>query len=301
MEENRGFIFERMRSMKDVKIKQLTEKVWYLPHSKETDRPVLAAIYGDQYTLMMDAGNSPKHAQEFLDDLKAVGIQQPHFLALTHGHWDHTFGTSSLNLPTFAHIKTKEYLNQLVNLVWDNEALTVQVQQGITTAACAEYIKKEYGDRREDIQIALPTVTHTDEIRFNLGNLTATLKHVGGDHSSDSCVLYIEEEKVLFIGDSTSPNIHSPKRYYRLDVISNLLNTLSAFDAEYVIHSHDAPMDKMRFQQEIQEYRDIIEAVNEFGDDIHEIEKDLRLKWNRKLPSEDIEFIQYFINGMKLL
>lgn len=286
--------------MGDIKIKQLTERIWYLPNSQETDRPVLAAIRGDQYTLMMDAGNSPKHAQAFLQELRSVGLPQPHFLVLTHWHWDHIFGSSSLNIPTFAHTKTKNYMNQLVDLEWNNEALADQVKQGITTEACAEYIKKEYGEDRQAIQIKLPMFTFTDELRIDLGNITCVLKHVGGDHSDDSCVLYIEEENVLFIGDSTSPNIHSPKRYYRLDVITSLLDTLEAFDAEFVIHSHDAPMDRIRFQQEVQEYRNLIGAVKENGDDIDSIAKELALKWKRELPKADLDFIQYFLNGMKM-
>lgn len=286
--------------MEDIKIKQLTGRIWYLPNSAATDRPVLAVILGDQYTLMLDAGNSPKHAQVFLKELKSAGLPKPDFLVLTHWHWDHILGSSSLNIPSFAHTKTKEYMEQLLELEWNDEALLNQVEQGITTTACAEYIKKEYGEDREAIQIILPTFTFTDELSIDLVNITCVLKHVGGDHSDDSCVLYIEEENVLFIGDSTSPNIHSPQRYYRLDVITSLLQTLEAYNADFVIHSHDAPMDRTRFGQEVQEYRDLINAVRKYGNDFDNIAKEITIKWNRALPNSDLEFIQYFINGIKI-
>lgn len=286
--------------MGDLKIKQLTKRIWYLPNSRETDRPVLAAIVGDKYTLMMDAGNSPMHSKLFLNELKKVGVRTPDFLVFTHGHWDHVLGYSVLDIPAFSHIDTKEYLRKLKELKWDNKALEDQVKFGITTAACAEYIKKEYGEERQLIQIKLPSVTFEEELQIDLGNITCSVKHVGGDHSSDSVVLYIQEEKVLFIGDCISPCIHSKERYYRLEVISSLLDQLSSYDSDFVIHSHAEPMERDSFRNEVKEYRDIIEAVKKFGNDLDSISKEISLKWKRELPKEESEFFQYFINGLKL-
>ncbi|HYK74718.1 MAG TPA: MBL fold metallo-hydrolase [Pseudoneobacillus sp.] len=286
--------------MGELKIKQLTKRIWYLPNSRETDRPVLAAIIGDKYTLMMDAGNSPMHSKIFLNELKKIGVQTPDFLVFTHGHWDHVLGYSLLNMPAFAHIDTKAYMRKLEELKWDDEALEKQVKTGITTPACAEYIKKEYGEERHLIQIKLPSVTFKEDLQIDLGNLTCTLKHVGGDHASDSVVLHIHEEKVLFIGDCISPCMHSPERYYRLNVISLLLNQLSSFDCDYVIHSHAEPMTKVSFQNEVQEYRDVIEAVRKYGNDLESISNEIAIKWKRELPNEERDFFQYFLNGLKL-
>lgn len=40
---------------------RVSERFVYLPPYQETDRPVLAAISGDKYTLIIDAGNSADH------------------------------------------------------------------------------------------------------------------------------------------------------------------------------------------------------------------------------------------------
>lgn len=283
-----------------MEIKQLTSRIFYLPNSQETDRPLLAAICGDHYTLMMDAGNSPYHAQLFLNELTRKGLKQPDFVVLTHWHWDHILGYSSLNIPAIAHIKTKEFMMKLKEYEWDDSSIAEQVKSGITTSACAEYIKNEFGLNRQDIQVKLPQLTFHDELEIDLGNITCKIKHVGGDHAPDSSILYIEEEKVLFVGDSYSPCIHAPKRFYQLQTISELLKTLSSFDVSYVVHSHALPMTRIEFQKEVKELRDIIAAVEKYGDELGKISEEISLLWDRDLPPEEIDFIQYFINGLKL-
>ena len=36
-------------------------------------------------------------------------------------------------------------------------------------------------------------------MELDLGEVTCVLKHVGGDHAHDSVVMYIKEEKILFL------------------------------------------------------------------------------------------------------
>ena len=42
-------------------MQKISNRIFYLPSMEETDRPVLGYIKGDRYSLMVDAGNSPKH------------------------------------------------------------------------------------------------------------------------------------------------------------------------------------------------------------------------------------------------
>jgi glyoxylase-like metal-dependent hydrolase (beta-lactamase superfamily II) len=44
-------------------------------------------------------------------------------------------------------------------------------------------------------------MTFEDEVQIDLGGITCIIKHVGGDHADDSVVIYIKEEKILFLGD----------------------------------------------------------------------------------------------------
>ncbi|MDQ7094400.1 MBL fold metallo-hydrolase [Desulfosporosinus sp. PR] len=75
-----------------MELKQLTERVFYTTHSKEADRPVLGYISGQKYSLMVDSGNSRRHVELFNDSITNEGLRKPDFIAITHWHWDHTFG-----------------------------------------------------------------------------------------------------------------------------------------------------------------------------------------------------------------
>ena len=46
-------------------------------------------MVGANGTLVVDAGNSPSHAQVLLDHLAAAKLAPPRYLVLTHWHWDH--------------------------------------------------------------------------------------------------------------------------------------------------------------------------------------------------------------------
>ncbi|GAB4428720.1 MAG: hypothetical protein Fur0044_26540 [Anaerolineae bacterium] len=44
-------------------LQKLNRHVYWLPPDDRTDRPILGAITGERATLLVDAGNSPAHAQ----------------------------------------------------------------------------------------------------------------------------------------------------------------------------------------------------------------------------------------------
>ena len=61
--------------------------------------------------------------------------------------------------------------------------------------------QKEFEEKARNIKIIPPTLTFQDQIELDLGEVTCVLKHVGGDHAHDSVVIYVKEEKILFLGD----------------------------------------------------------------------------------------------------
>lgn len=85
-------------------LQHLSKHIVYLPPVQETDRPVLAAVTGNKKTLIIDAGNSVRHAQLFEDELLRNDISG-NFLVLTHSHWDHVFGLENIGIPVICQEK----------------------------------------------------------------------------------------------------------------------------------------------------------------------------------------------------
>lgn len=247
-------------------ITKITEHIYWLPSGKP-DRPSLCAVVGAERTLLLDTGSSSAHIKGFLDALKSEQVSSPSLAVLTHWHWDHVFGAAELGVPLIAQAETRERLLTLAGYDWSNEALEHRVSTGEEIRGCAEDIKVELPEPRT-VKIVLPTIAFQDSLEINLGDVTCHVQHVGGDHASDSCVIHILPDKVLFIGDCISPAVYAPVQHYTTEKLFPLLGTLLAFDAELFVEGHnEMVMTRAEFTSLTEKMRFAGELVEEMGAD----------------------------------
>jgi glyoxylase-like metal-dependent hydrolase (beta-lactamase superfamily II) len=284
--------------MPESDLQRISDRILYLPADHRNDRPILAAISGEKRTLLMDAGNSAAHAELFLRELAPYALPRIELLALTHWHWDHVFGTTQMNLPTVAHVETKRRMEAMAALEWTDEALKERVRLGQESSFIADHIRKEYPGER-DIVISLPTLLFEQHREFDLGGLTCRIEHVGGDHTPDSCVLYVQEEKTLFLGDCMGPAL-LPYRYYTSGKMLSLLDRLESYDAELYVPSHGEPMTKADMQTELWEMRSLMRITHDCAGRKEEIVPEVVKQWGRELNPGDDPFIDWFIAGFHL-
>ncbi|WP_404330417.1 MBL fold metallo-hydrolase [Mesobacillus maritimus] len=278
-------------------IEKIGERFWYQTPVSETDRPILGMVVGNEKTLMIDAGNSEAHAKYFLDELASRQVPKPDILALTHWHWDHIFGLPALGgIISLAYTETKEAMEKLISLSWSDEALDERVEAGTEIEFCAAAIKKEFPHER-NITIALPTMTFEGRMEIDLGGVTCILQHVGGGHASDSVVIYIKEEKILFLGDCIYADIFSPKTNYPIQKTRDLLNQLEAFEAETYVLSHSGTLSKEKYQKEVALLRTMASLTEEFKGDSVKIKQAYEGNLGRELTENELETMQYFVNG----
>src|SRR5512135_743791 len=114
----------------------ITPHVYWLPANPATDRPMLGVIVGERATLIVDAGNSPAHANLLLGEITRLALPAPAYLALTHWHWDHVFGAATLDLPTFASRETRRIVSGMTRLDWGDAALERRVREGVEIEFC---------------------------------------------------------------------------------------------------------------------------------------------------------------------
>jgi glyoxylase-like metal-dependent hydrolase (beta-lactamase superfamily II) len=280
-------------------LKKLSNRFWYQTPVSETDRPILGAVVGDNLTLMIDAGNSESHATYFLEELNKVGVPKPGLVAITHWHWDHIFGLSALQFPSIASTKTKVRMEELVPFSWTDEALDERVKTGVEIEFCAEAMKKEFQSHR-NIRIKLPTIAFNEKMEIDLGGVTCILQHVGGDHTSDSIVVYIKEEKILFLADCLYANMYAPKSNYTVKNILQLLDRIEVFDAEYYVLSHWKPVTKEEFRTEVALLRSVANLTEKCAGDKQLITESYEEQTGRKLTEDEVETIQFFVNGYEM-
>jgi len=278
---------------------KLSERFWYQTPVAETDRPILGVVIGDHKTLMIDAGNSESHAHYFLEELKRNQIPDPDLVVLTHWHWDHIFGLSALSMVSIATKQTKIEMEKLVPYEWTDYAIDERVEAGIEIEFCADAIKQEFKTDR-NIEITLPELTFDHNLEIDLGGVTCILKHVGGDHSKDSLVVYIKEEKILFLGDCIYPNLYSPRWNFTVDRTLKLLEELDQFDADTYILSHGKHISKSEYQMERDLLQNMAELLGKHHGDRVQVQDEYKNIVGRELNEDEVETLKFFINGYNL-
>jgi glyoxylase-like metal-dependent hydrolase (beta-lactamase superfamily II) len=212
---------------------KISDHVFWLPPGPP-DRPSLCAVAGDRRTLALDAGSSAAHARLFLDGLSAEGVSPPSLVVLTHSHWDHVFGAAELDSPVIAHALTAETLTEHAATDWSDEALDRRVASGDAHPEHAANVKEELPAPRE-VQIAPADIVFHDAVRIELGGVTVRVRHVGGDHAADSCVMNVEPDGLVFLGDCL---YDSPRGTLTAERAFPLHDAILGFDADLFVDGH---------------------------------------------------------------
>lgn len=281
------------------KLVQISDHIYWMPPGPP-DRPSLCAIAGKNYSLMLDAGASAAHARLFLDALNDGHISKPRYIALTHWHWDHVFGAARVGAPVIAHKLTTQQLAILSRYDWSDSALARRVAKGKEIAFCADNIKLELPELRT-IQIVMPDIVFHDSLELQLGDVSCAIRHVGGDHADDSCVMYIEPDRVLFLGDCLYDAIYAPKRHYTTRRLFPLLDTILSFDAERYVEGHtDSLLTRADIEAIATRLRLAGTLVEQIGTNKDAVLAIVAKQTGQKPDDEMISLVDAFIAGLSL-
>jgi glyoxylase-like metal-dependent hydrolase (beta-lactamase superfamily II) len=214
---------------------KITDHVYWMPPGPP-DRPSVCAVVGDRRTLMLDAGSSSAHTQEFLDALSAESAARPSAVVYTHSHWDHVLGGAELGGLVIAQVSTAERLIELEGRDWSDEGLDRLVADGNASPRHAADVKEELPSPRT-VEVAPADIVFQDGLDLELGGVTVRVRHVGGNHSAESCVMYVEPDRVLFLGDCM---YDSPAGVLTAELAFPLHDAILGFDAELYVEGHGA-------------------------------------------------------------
>lgn len=233
-------------------IHQITPNIYVSDNEELNDRPRLGYIKGSRYAIMIDAGNSPAHAQMFLDELEKMDLKDPDFVVLTHWHWDHVYGLCHLDIPSICSAKTQAKLMEMAKWQWDPISMQARLISGEDIEFCDSCIKVEYEDPKE-IQVKTADIIFDKFLNIDLGDLNCLILRLDNDHAEDSSIVFIPEEKVIFLGDITSPNYHDGPEHYTLDGITRLMAALNELNFDKAIHGHTEVMSKQEWMDFLHE------------------------------------------------
>ncbi len=218
--------------MTTMELKQLSQHIWYMPFEEERDRPNLGYIKGDNYSIAIDAGHSAAHTRQFYDLLEKENLPLPSLTVITHWHWDHTFGMHAVNGLCLASEKTNQYL-----ATWKEK---IEINGPGEFLSMKESIRKEYEGNREVI-VVKADMAFSGEITLDLGGCTIKVMQTAAPHTDDSAVIYVCEDKTLFLGDATCPQF--PNGAKDLDLSRKLADTIREIDPDICVEGHWGPVE----------------------------------------------------------
>ena len=214
-----------------MELKRLTEHIWMMPYEEGRDRPNLCYVKGGRMSLAVDAGHSAAHVREFYALLEKENLPLPDLTVLTHWHWDHTFGMHAVHGLTLANERTNRYLAEWKEKIEKNgpgEFLAIH-----------ESIRREYPAGTE-VTVRTADIVFDGELTLDLGGCTVKVVQAEAPHTDDSTLVYVENDRVLFVGDSTCHDFFTGIK--RADLCAKMADTIRKINPAVIMEGHWIPV-----------------------------------------------------------
>ena len=150
-----------------------------------------------------------------------------------------------MDLLTISHDETKKKLEYLKTLKWDDASLDARVETGEEIEFCSDMIKLEM-PTRDHLELKVPDLTFNNKIEIDLGGVTCVVEHVGGIHARDSSIIYVPDEKVMFLGDCIYQDFYSGEWSYDQDELLILLDKIKKYDVNCYVTGHQESQNTRR-------------------------------------------------------
>ncbi|MGE5608251.1 MAG: MBL fold metallo-hydrolase [Bacillota bacterium] len=153
----------------------------------------VGVVIGRDAVLVIDTLISARHAQPVAEQIRQRTDKPVKYVVNTHYHVDHVLGNcifAKQGAIILAHESTRLDVPKVADRLAHPESLA-------TTAAGLE-----------GTTLAAPTVTFTQDMKIDLGDVTVELNYPGPTHTPGSITAYVPQEKVLFAGDILFTQYH---------------------------------------------------------------------------------------------
>ena len=175
-------------------LKKLSDTIYYLPNQNDKERPTLGLICGEQYSLLVDAGNSTKHAKNLINEIEKLDVPPVKYLVITHAHWDHFLGMNEMDATIIVNCETNQRLKQWQTFSFDDHSLQHYVNGNKMSDFCRKIIQEDIPER-DHFTLPSPDIIFNNTLTIDLGNKICHLEQITSTHTDDSPIVYIPDER----------------------------------------------------------------------------------------------------------
>lgn len=274
-------------------LNKLSDTIYYLPNQDDKDRPTLGLVCGDQYSLIIDSGNSTQHAHDFLREIEKLNVPPVKYMVITHAHWDHFLGMNEIDATIIVNSQTNELLKKWRNYSFDDDSLREYVSNNEISSMCMEIIQSEIPNR-DRFQLRSPDVIFEDTLTIDLGNKICIIERIKATHTNDSTIIYIPDEKVIFLGDCPYGTTTNSLFHYKQSLLLPMIEDIQKFDAELFLLGHESICDSNEMNIFWEELTVASQAVKSVS--LENAVERFKLENKRDPNDNELFFIKAFVN-----
>lgn len=226
---------------------QLADNIWIFPHDPNPGRvqPNVGIITTPNHTILVDAGNSPRHARRIMIALDEIEAPPVSYVIYTHSHWDHVFGGMVFDSTTVAQELCRKQVSEMASRPWSNGYIQEEIMRNPSREASLQAMSTVIDDWR-NFRIVQPQLVFSRIMRLYPDDMLIEIEHVGGLHAPDSAVVRIPQARTLFLGDCFyPPPMHLRKEGDMLN--QPMMRMLVRDDLDIYVDGHGDPMTRDEF------------------------------------------------------
>jgi glyoxylase-like metal-dependent hydrolase (beta-lactamase superfamily II) len=236
----------------------LSNQVTWLPNQGWDSRIHIAAngdlvhvfvVITTRYVILVDTLLNPTTANVLVEHAQPDLQGRQLLVVNSHADWDHAWGNQLFDGPT-ARYPAPIIAHTNGNLRFQDDDTLATLQQ----------MQRQAPTIFDDVQLTAPTLTFSDQMMINGGDLTLHLFPTPG-HTTDHIAIYIPEIRTLLSGDAAEipfPIVHNSMN---LPTLRASLATMAQMNAETVLYCHAPPTIGPRLLHDNIAYYDALEAA----------------------------------------
>lgn len=275
-------------------LEKVTDRIYYLMNEDDTDRPALGIVIGDNCSLVIDAGNSVNHAEEFKCEIEKLKVPPVKYVVATHHHWDHIWGLNAFDAVAIASEKTRKAAEIYCGIKLDDESLKKALDNEILSDFSVKCIKNEFKNINE-FKMRDFDLTFQGQLEIDLGGTRCIIKEMINPHREDGTIIYVPSERTLFLGDAAYGCSKNGHNYYDRQKVQKMMDVVDSYEAEYYLCSHES----ICTREEIDTYWNQIKAGAELTENCKDKEEAInkfKEKYNGEPVGDDLFFIESFFH-----
>ncbi|RIU90193.1 MBL fold metallo-hydrolase [Oceanobacillus picturae] len=274
-------------------LNKLSDTIYYLSNQDDKERPTLGLVCGHQFSLIIDAGNSPQHAQDFLLEIEKRNVPPVKYVVITHAHWDHFLGMNEFNATVIANRKTNELIKEWQGFSYDDRSLQKYVTVNQMSPICMEILQTDMPNR-ERFKLKSPDVIFENTLTIDLGNKVCILERIKSTHTDDATIIYIPDENVVFLGDCAYGTTTNSLFHYKQSLLSPMIKDIQKYDAEMFLLGHESICDLNEMNVYWEELTAASQAVQSTS--LEKAMESFKEENSREPNDNELFFIKAFVN-----